>query len=142
MRATGAATRKLAPTALHFAVVLAACLAAGASCSTSPARPNAAAPTRHATPANASAPAHHTVQEPPEHHPVTKPHDTTRPASIGQATMQSDGTIVMDLRATGPNGALGDGRVVYHPFDPHYQEVLHHLGGMTPGQTKPVPPWE
>jgi hypothetical protein len=53
--------------------------------------------------------------------------------------MLADGTIVMDLRATGPG--IGDTRVQYPPTSPHYAEVLHHLGGMRPGETKLVPPW-
>ena len=57
------------------------------------------------------------------------------------ATMQADGAIVLYLRATGPGGIAGDGQVTYLPFDPRYQEVLAHLGGLKPGQSKPVPPW-
>lgn len=61
--------------------------------------------------------------------------------SIGVATMKPDGTIVLQLRAE-TAGAIGDGLVEYKKGDPHYQEVLDHLGGLKPGQSKPVPPWE
>jgi hypothetical protein len=60
--------------------------------------------------------------------------------TIGTATMSDDGTIVMDLRATSP-GALGDGRILYKPDSPHYQEILRHLGGLNPGETKFVRPF-
>jgi hypothetical protein len=60
--------------------------------------------------------------------------------TIGTATMTEDGTIVMDLRASSP-GALGDARISYRPDNPHYQEVLRHLGGLKPGEVKPVPPF-
>jgi hypothetical protein len=61
--------------------------------------------------------------------------------SIGVATMEPDGTIVLQLRAEGPQGAVGDGRFTYPPSDKNYQEVLTHLGGLKPGESKPVPPW-
>lgn len=64
---------------------------------------------------------------------------TDQLSTIGSATMLADGTIVMDLRATGPG--IGDTRVQYPPTSPHYAEVLRHLGGMRPGETKLVPPW-
>ena len=61
--------------------------------------------------------------------------------SIGQAVMSADGTITMDLRAEGPGGAVGDARFVYPPDHKDYQMILKHLGGMKPGETKPVPPF-
>lgn len=61
--------------------------------------------------------------------------------TIGVATMESDGTIVMQLRAEGDGGIVGDAMFTYAPDDPHYQEVLDHLGGMKPGEEKPVRPW-
>lgn len=66
---------------------------------------------------------------------------STLPESIGSASMAPDGIITLHLRATG-GGAVGDGMVVYRPSDPKYREVLDHLGGMKPGETKPVPPWK
>ncbi|HVO13189.1 MAG TPA: hypothetical protein VMX54_20775 [Vicinamibacteria bacterium] len=64
----------------------------------------------------------------------------TPPAAIGVATMQADGTIVLDLTATSA-GARGEARLVYPPGHAEYQSVLAHLGGLRPGETKPVPPW-
>ena len=55
--------------------------------------------------------------------------------------MAPDGTITLYLRATG-GGAVGDGMAVYPPSHPKYGEVLEHLGGLKPGETKPVPPWD
>jgi len=66
--------------------------------------------------------------------------DMSADASIGVATMQPDGTIVLDLRAEGP-GMLGDARITYPKSHPEYDSVLKHLGGLTPGDSKPVPPW-
>lgn len=66
---------------------------------------------------------------------------TTTPSSIGSATMEPDGTIVMVLRAEGPDGAVGDGLDVVRPADRDYASVLAHLGGLKPGEIKPVPPW-
>ena len=62
------------------------------------------------------------------------------PEYIGVAEMKKDGTIILSLRAvSGP--MMGDGMLVYPPSHPDYAEILEHLGGMKPGQTKPVRPW-
>ena len=61
--------------------------------------------------------------------------------SIGVATMDPDGTIVLQLRAEGPDGVLGDALLRYPPSHKDYKDVLTHLGGMKPGESKPVPPW-
>jgi len=62
-------------------------------------------------------------------------------ASIGMATMAGDGTIIVDIRAESSQGDIGDVRIVYPPTHPRYQNVLRHLGGLLPGEKKPVPPW-
>ena len=69
------------------------------------------------------------------------PRSAPAPASIGVATMAQDGTITLDLVARGPHGESGHGRLSYPPAHPQYREVLTHLGGLSPGETKPVPPW-
>ena len=62
--------------------------------------------------------------------------------SIGGATMTEDGTIILDLRAEGPGGAVGDARLTYPPTHKEYRNILAHLGGLRPGEKKPVPPWD
>lgn len=62
--------------------------------------------------------------------------------SIGIAYMQPDGTIVLTLRASGPGLAMGDAQFKYTLSDPKYQDVIRHLGGLKPGETKAVPPWD
>ena len=61
--------------------------------------------------------------------------------SIGSATMEADGTIVLQLRAEGTDGQTGDGLLRYPPAHPRYQEILQHLGGLKKGEVKAVPPW-
>jgi hypothetical protein len=61
---------------------------------------------------------------------------------IGQATMEKDGTIMLWLRAEAPNGSVGHGWIEYPPSDPMYRSVLEHVGGLRPGESKPVPPWD
>ncbi len=64
------------------------------------------------------------------------------PDSIGVATMSADGTITLRLRAESDDGkTVGDGQLIYRPGDPKYGEVLRHLGGLKPGESKSVPPW-
>jgi len=60
--------------------------------------------------------------------------------SIGQAKMSVDGTITLQLRSLWPN-PIAESQLVYPPGDPQYEEIKHHLGGITPGESKPVPPW-
>ena len=59
--------------------------------------------------------------------------------SIGEASMDADGTLRLRLRAG--DDAVGDAELVYRPGDVDYAEVLAHLGGLRPGERKPVPPW-
>ena len=67
------------------------------------------------------------------------------PAPVGTATMLADGTITRQLRAVAAagdgRGPLGDAQLVYPRGHPQYQDVLTHLGGLVPGEHKPVPPW-
>jgi len=66
--------------------------------------------------------------------------DQIVPRSIGSATMNADRTIVLRLRAEKP-GTVGDATIEYRPTDRDYDSVLKHIGGLQPGETKPVPPW-
>jgi len=60
--------------------------------------------------------------------------------TIGAATMKPDGTIVLQLRLEDDTG-IGDALYEIAPSDPDYQEILDHLGGLEPGQSKHVPAW-
>ena len=62
-------------------------------------------------------------------------------ASIGVARMEADGTIILQLRAEGSGGSIGDALMRYPVGHPQYREILQHLGGLEKGQSKPVPPW-
>jgi len=68
-------------------------------------------------------------------------------SSIGTARMLADRTIELDLSkephigvARSP-GELGYGQVDIETTNPHYGELLQHLGGLRPGEEKPVAPW-
>jgi hypothetical protein len=60
---------------------------------------------------------------------------------IGDARMQEDGTIVVNLRRTA-DGINVSGVVSYPTTHPNYKEVLDHIGGMKPGEVKLVPAWD
>ena len=62
-------------------------------------------------------------------------------ASIGAATMRPDRVILLQLRAEGEGGLVGDALLTYAPDHPQYQKILTHVGGLRPGVSKPVPPW-
>ena len=63
------------------------------------------------------------------------------PKSIGSATMKKDGTIVLQLRATGEGGLVGDALFTYKKGHHRYDKIIERVGGLEPGQSKPVPPW-
>ena len=65
---------------------------------------------------------------------------TSTKDSIGSATMKNDGTIVLQLRAEGPD-AIGDALLLYPPNHPEYNSILKHIGPIKPGENKPIPPW-
>lgn len=54
---------------------------------------------------------------------------------IGIAVMGEDGTVTLNLRA--PSGAQSV--IVYRRGDPQYARIVSHLGGIQPGEHKPVP---
>jgi hypothetical protein len=60
--------------------------------------------------------------------------------SVGRAKMSTDGTITLQLRSLWPN-PIAETQLVYAPDDPQYDEIKHHLGGLKPGESKPVPPF-
>jgi hypothetical protein len=60
--------------------------------------------------------------------------------SVGRAKMSADGTITLQLRSLWPN-PIAESQLVYAPDDPQYDEIKHHLGGIAPGESKPVPPF-
>jgi hypothetical protein len=59
---------------------------------------------------------------------------------IGTASMEPDGTIVLRLVAR-ERGVRGEGVLRYAPSDPQYLQILHHVGPIKPGETRPVAPW-
>ncbi len=66
--------------------------------------------------------------------------DPDPPPSVGEASMTDDGTILLHLRAEAAN-AVGDAVLRYAPDHPQYQQILDHLSGLHPGESKPVPPF-
>ena len=60
--------------------------------------------------------------------------------SIGTATMEADGTLVLQLRAT-TGSTMGDALLRYAPSDPQYKAILDHVGPIKPGESKAVAPF-
>ena len=61
--------------------------------------------------------------------------------AIGTATMNADRSIDLMLRAEGAGGTTGDSLEKLKVGDKEYEMVLRHVGGLRPGESKPVPPW-
>jgi hypothetical protein len=59
--------------------------------------------------------------------------------SVGLAKMSADGTIALRIRSLWYQ-PIAEHRFAYAPGDPQYDAIKRHLGGITPGQSKPVPP--
>jgi hypothetical protein len=59
----------------------------------------------------------------------------------GTAVMQDDGTLTLRLRVTGDGKAVRD-TIIYKVGDRAYDNVLRHLGGMSPGDTRQFAPWK
>ncbi len=73
--------------------------------------------------------------------PLAGPALAQAPAdSIGTARMEADGTVVLDLIAR-QGATVGHGRLTYPPGHPERAAILRHLGGLRPGEVKPVPPF-
>ena len=54
--------------------------------------------------------------------------------------MSNDGIITLHLRSLWPD-PIAEGELRYAPDDPQYEEIKQHLGGIAPGDIKPVKPW-
>jgi hypothetical protein len=59
--------------------------------------------------------------------------------SVGTATMSADGTITLHVHTLWPQ-PIADSQLVYAPGNSQYDAIKRHLGGLSPGQSKPVPP--
>lgn len=62
-----------------------------------------------------------------------------QPEPIGVATMNSDGTIILNLHHHGAVDA--DAEITYTRADKQYKEISAHLGGLRQGEVKAVMPW-
>jgi len=62
--------------------------------------------------------------------------DCRGPGSIGIALMSADGTITLNF-----NGPAAQGVLAYKRSDPQYARIFSHIGGIQPGERKPIPPW-
>jgi hypothetical protein len=60
---------------------------------------------------------------------------------LGTAAMSDDGTLSLHLRSTSDGKPAGD-TLTYKVTDRAYDNVLRHLGGLNPGDTKEFRPWK
>ena len=59
----------------------------------------------------------------------------------GTAAMLDDGTVSLHLRQTSDGKAVND-TLVYKVGDHAYDNVVRHLGGLRPGETREFGPWK
>src|SRR5438128_10092164 len=60
--------------------------------------------------------------------------------SVGVATMLENGTILIGIRGPAVDGPL-QAVLMIEPGDTNYQQIIDHVGGLKPGETKSIPPW-
>lgn len=65
---------------------------------------------------------------------------TPVPPNVGTITMAADRGIVLHLRSL-PPGPIAETVASYKPTDAKYKEMIDHVGGLAPGETKMLPPW-
>jgi len=54
--------------------------------------------------------------------------------------MLPDRSLQLQLRSN-DHGRIAEALVVVRPDNPRYMEYLDHVGGLAPGEAKPIPPW-
>jgi hypothetical protein len=62
--------------------------------------------------------------------------------SIGVVWMERDRSIVVKLRAEGPDGIIGDAQFIFKRRSPRYEQVMRYLGGMKPGEARSLKEWD
>jgi hypothetical protein len=65
---------------------------------------------------------------------------TPVPPNVGTITMAADRSIALRLRSL-PPGPIAETTASYKPGDATYKEMIDHVGGLAPGETKMLPPW-
>lgn len=60
---------------------------------------------------------------------------------VGTAEMLDDGTLTLHLRLTSRGAPIND-TLTYKVSDRAYDDILRHLGGLRPGETKEFRPWK
>jgi hypothetical protein len=71
-----------------------------------------------------------------------KSHEGPVQRSIGVATQEPDGAIVLQLRAASDGDAVGDALVRYPPNDVNYSKIARHVGPIPRGGSVQVRPFE
>jgi hypothetical protein len=59
----------------------------------------------------------------------------------GTATMLEDGTLALRLRLASDGTSVHD-ILTYKVGDRAYDNIVRHLGGLRPGESKPFNPWK
>jgi len=72
---------------------------------------------------------------------VPQPPQEVAPATVGSAYMRDDGTLEMSLRAVASDGTIGEALMIVAPTDSRHAEMVKHLGGIAPGEGRPIPPF-
>lgn len=70
--------------------------------------------------------------------------DSPRSRHIGVVFMTSEGVLQLTLSAEirGDDHTIGDIYFERRPGDDDYEDIILHVGGLNPGESKLVPPWE
>ncbi len=61
---------------------------------------------------------------------------------IGIATIDTEGTITIQLRSQEEDGTIAHGYFSYPKDHEDYQDIKQHVGKLEVGEEKPIPPWK
>lgn len=60
---------------------------------------------------------------------------------VGEVTMEANGDIVLTYHRT-TDGLFAESQERFRPGTKDYEEVIKHVGGLKPGESKLVPAWQ
>ena len=63
------------------------------------------------------------------------------PPDVGSAYMTEQGVLELSLRTEAADGTVGEALLIVPPDDARYADMVRHLGGIGPGEGRPIPPF-
>jgi hypothetical protein len=65
-----------------------------------------------------------------------------RPSSVGVATLKESGDLWLQLYSAEPGQPVAEALKIIKAGDPEPARYLKHVGGLKPGESKSIPPFD